>query len=190
MVEPASVPLRADAQRNRDRLIAVARAALAGGDGSVSLEAIARDASVGIGTLYRHFPTRDALIEAAYRTELALVLASAEPLLDRYEPAEALRLWMGEYADFVSTKRGMAGSLRGLIASGTIGSSQTRPLVTKTVAMLFDAGVKAGTLRGDVRVEDVVASLVGIFLATPSADHAPQAARMLDLLMDGIRVRR
>jgi AcrR family transcriptional regulator len=181
-----SLRVRADAQRNRDRLIQVARGALAAEDGAVSLEAIARDAGVGIGTLYRHFPTRDALVEAVYRTELEAVLAKADELLAGHAPDVALRLWMNEYAHFVTTKRGMAESLRGLRQAGSISSSQTRPLVTAAVRELHEAGVRAGSLRADVRSDDIVASLVGIFLATPDASDGEQTRRMLDLLFAGI----
>ena len=182
----APSPRRADARRNRDRLVEVARQALAEGDGAVSLEAIARDAGVGIGTLYRHFPTRDALVEAVYRTELEAVIAKADELTSLHEPAEALRLWMDEYARFVTTKRGMAESLRGLRQAGTISSSQTRPLVTAAVRSMHAAGVRSGTLRADVLADDIVATLVGIFLATPDASDSEQIGRMLDLLFAGI----
>ncbi|UFS60918.1 TetR/AcrR family transcriptional regulator [Subtercola endophyticus] len=224
MDEATSQPtrVRADAQRNRERLIEAARRALSaapGGEASagangvtgaagvtgvsaaagaapgaasgavapVSLEAIARDAGVGIGTLYRHFPTRDALVEAVYRTELETVLARGAELLASTEPAEALRQWMLAYADFVSTKRGMAESLRSLLQTGAITSSQTRARVTETIAALLDAGARAGTLRPDVRADDVAASLVGVFLATPHPGQRPQADRMLALLLAGIR---
>ncbi|MCU1479577.1 MAG: TetR family transcriptional regulator [Subtercola sp.] len=214
MDEATSQPtrVRADAQRNRERLIEVARRALsAPHEGAVpsgavaaasaaspasaassaaaapvSLEAIAREAGVGIGTLYRHFPTRDALVEAVYRTELDAVLARGAELLASTDPAEALRQWMLAYADFVTTKRGMAESLRGLLQTGAIASSQTRARVTETIAAFLEAGARAGTLRSDVRAEDVAASLVGVFLATPNPDQRPQADRMLALLLAGI----
>jgi AcrR family transcriptional regulator len=180
--------VRVDAQRNRERLLEVARAALSADGGTVSLEAIARDAGVGIGTLYRHFPTRDALVEAVYRSELAAVLAKGDELLDTHEPAEALRLWMDDYAEFVTTKRGMAESLRGLQQSGAIQKSQTRHDVTETIRAILDAGARAGTLRADVLADDVAASLVGVFLANPDSAGSEQTGRMLDLLFAGIRV--
>jgi AcrR family transcriptional regulator len=180
--------VRADAARNRDRLIGVARAAFLAGDGRVSLEGIARDAGVGVGTLYRHFPTREALVEAVYRTELAEVCARAEGLLADCGPADALRRWMDTYAAFVVTKRGLAESLRSVLQSGVIAAGETRQRVTETVAMLLDAGVAAGDFRADVQPGDVVATMVGIFLASPEMGDGEQVRRMLDLLDAGIRV--
>lgn len=188
MDEIASPVLRADAQRNRDRLVEVARSALSA-EPSVSLEAIARDAGVGIGTLYRHFPTREDLVEAVYRTELAAVLTRADELLAANPPDVALRLWMDAYVGFVLTKRGMAESLRSLLQSGTISSAQTRPQVTATIKALLDSGVAAGTLRDSVLAEDVAATLVGLCLAIPGDGPGEQTARMLDLLFEGIRER-
>ncbi len=181
---------RADAQRNRQRLIDVALAAFSSGPETVTLEAIARDAGVGIGTLYRHFPSREALVEAVYRSELARLCSSADELLVSHEPADALRTWMERYADFVTTKRGMAEALRAVIASGAITSSQTRGRLNGAIQTLLDAGAAAGSLRSDVRAEDVSASLTGIVLASGMANQREQAGRMLDLLMDGLRPRR
>ena len=111
-------PLRADAQRNRDRLLEVAVRAFSQDGPDVTLDAIAKDAGVGIGTLYRHFPTREALVEAAYRNELArLCDAVAGPAPD-LPPDQAPRCWMDRFVDYMSTKRGMADALRAVIASG------------------------------------------------------------------------
>src|ERR1035438_6118431 len=193
MNDPAapSSRVRVDAQRNRARLIEVARSAFATSTDAtaapVSLEAIAREAGVGIGTLYRHFPTREALIEAVYRTELDGVLAQAAVLLREHDPVSALRSWMDAYAAFGTAKRGMAESLRSLLQAGTITSSQTRQRVTDTIQTFLDAGVHAGSLRADVRAGDVAASLVGVFLATPDPAQSDQADRMLDLLVAGIQ---
>jgi AcrR family transcriptional regulator len=188
-----SARVRVDAQRNRARLIDAARSAFAadphGTAAPVALDAIARDAGVGIGTLYRHFPTREALVEAVYRTELDGVLAQAAVLLREQEPVAALRSWMDAYAAFVTTKRGMAESLRSLLQAGTITSAQTRQRVTDTIQTFLDAGVRAGSLRADVRADDIAASLVGVFLATPDPAQNDQAGRMLDLLVTGIRSR-
>jgi AcrR family transcriptional regulator len=176
--------VRADAHRNRERLLAAATAAFTAANGtSVSLEGIARDAGVGIGTLYRHFPTREALVEAVYCTELAEVAASAEHLLERHPPLVALRRWMDRYAAFVATKRGMAESLRAMLAAGTVKPGETRASVIGAVETLLAAGSFAGTVRSDVRADDVVTSLIGIFLASGSTE---QAHRMLDLLLDGL----
>lgn len=176
-------PTRADARRNRDRLLEVAAAGFAAGDASVSLEFIAREAGVGIGTLYRHFPSREALVEAVYRAELAEVSAAADTLLERHPPATALRRWMARYAEFVVTKKGMADTLRAVFDSGAMQVSDTRENITNAVEALLSAGAADNSLRNDVRAEDVVSSLIGIVLASGSSE---QTRRMLDLLVDGI----
>ncbi|CCQ14149.1 Regulatory protein TetR [Rhodococcus sp. AW25M09] len=181
--------VRADARLNRQRLIDAALAAFTAHDSNWTLEAIAKDAGVGIGTLYRNFSSRESLIEAVYRSELARLCDGAADLLENLPPDVALRAWMGRYADFVSTKRGMAETLATVLASGAITSSDTRQRLGAAVATLLAAGVEKGTLRGDVRAEDVVASLAGVLLASGSTDQRPQANRMLDLLMDGVRRR-
>ncbi len=177
-------PTRSDARRNRERLLQAATAAFSASDGGpVSLESIARDAGVGIGTLYRHFPTREALVEAVFRAELAEVAAAAEQLLKRHPPSAALRRWMDRYASFVAAKRGMAESLHAIFDSGAMEPSQTRDSIVGAVDMLLRAGAGDGTLRADVQADDVVSSLLGIFLVSGSPE---QTGRMLDLLLAGV----
>ncbi|OBF04745.1 TetR family transcriptional regulator [Mycobacterium sp. ACS4054] len=176
--------IRSDARRNRERLLEVATAAFAAAEGrSVSMEAIARDAGVGIGTLYRHFPNREALVEAIYRAELAEVAATAERLLKRHPPRAALRHWMDRYAAFVAAKRGMAESLHAIFDSGAMQASQTRDSIVGAVDLLLRAGAEDGSLRTDVQADDVVTSLIGIFMASGSPE---QTGRMLDLLVAGV----
>jgi AcrR family transcriptional regulator len=177
--------IRSDARRNHERPLQAAAAAFGGADGRpVSLESIARDAGVGIGTRYRHFPSREALIiEAVYRAELAELSASASELLKRNRPKAALRRWMDRYASFVAAKRGMAESLRAMVDSGAVEPSQTRASIVGAVDMLLRAGADDGSLRSDVRADDVVSSLLGIFLASGSPE---QTGRMLDLLVAGV----
>jgi AcrR family transcriptional regulator len=182
-------PVRADAQRNRQRLLEVARRAFASGEEKVSLEAIAREAGVGIGTLYRHFPTREALVEAVYRNEVARLRDNAAELLASRAPDVALREWMDGFADFVAAKRGMAETLKAVVASGALTWTEKRELLAGTIQDLLDAGAAAGTVRTDVRAHDVLASLIGIFLAAGAPGQRAQAGRMLDLLMDGLRAR-
>ncbi|WNI30091.1 TetR/AcrR family transcriptional regulator [Streptomyces sp. ITFR-6] len=184
---------RADAQRNRDKLVRVAGAAFASADGTVSLEGIARDAGVGIGTLYRHFPTREALVEAVYAAELDDVAASAPALLRELPPDAALRAWIERYAAFIATKRGMADTLRAGWASGRIATSATRERITAAIATILTAGAEAGTgadagaLRADVEPDDVTVMLLGIFLAGAAAHTSEQTGRLIDLVMDALR---
>ena len=185
--EPARRP-RADAERNRARLLDAARAAFASGQASVSLDQVARDAGVGIGTLYRHFPTREALVEALYRKELDDLCASATALLAARSPEGALRAWLDGFAGYVAAKREMADSLRAVLASGAVTISQSRERLTAAVQAILDAGIADGTLRDDVRAEDVVAMTVGMFTATPSIDGGrEQLERMFGLLVDALR---
>jgi AcrR family transcriptional regulator len=178
---------RADARRNRERLLDAARDAFASGPGPVTLDRIARDSGVGIGTLYRHFPTREALVEALYRQELADLCASAGDLLAVNAPELALRAWMDRFADYVTAKQEMADALRAVFASGTVTVSQARQQLTAALQTILDAGIAAGTLRADVRAEDIVATIVGMFAATSRAGGNEQLKRMLDLLMDALR---
>jgi AcrR family transcriptional regulator len=176
--------MRSDAQRNRERLLEVATAAFAAADGKpVSLESIAREAGVGIGTLYRHFPNREALVEAVYRTGLAEVAETAATLLKRHKPKIALRRWMDRYASFVAAKRGMAESLHAMFDSGAMQANETRASIAGAVDLLLQAGARDGSLRADVPADDIVSSLIGIFLASGSPE---QTGRLLDLLVAGI----
>lgn len=181
--------VRADARRNRQRLLVAALQAFSTGDEKVTLEAIAKSAGVGIGTLYRHFPTREALVEAVYRNELERLRASVDELLEFNDADVALRTWMDRFADYVRTKRGMADALRAVVASGAITASETRDTLTAAIEILLDAGALAGTTRGDVSAEDVLASLTGILLASGAPHQRQQAARMLALLMDALAPR-
>jgi AcrR family transcriptional regulator len=182
-------PLRADAQRNRDRLLEVAVRAFASGLPEVTLDAIAREAGVGIGTLYRHFPTREALVEAAYRSELARLCDGVPGLLAELPPDQALRTWMDRFVDYMTTKLGMADALRAVIASGGNPYEESRTRLTSAITDLLSAGAAAGGLRRDVEPADVLASLSGVSLAAGEPDRRDQAGRMLDLLMDGLRYR-
>lgn len=183
----AARPLRADARRNRDRLIDAARAALASDGGNASLDAIARGAGVGIGTLYRHFPTRQELMEAVYGAELDALVASSAQLLETLPPEAALREWATRYARFAAAKRGMADALRLGAADGRISASSTRERITGAIAPILAAGAKDGTLRSDVDPGDVTTLLLGTFLAAPAGPGSDDAPRLIDLALDALR---
>jgi AcrR family transcriptional regulator len=189
MTSTPTKAVRADAVRNRQRLLTAAREAFTSGQEDVTLEAIAQRAGVGIGTLYRHFPAREALVEAVYRQELDQLRTIAADLLESGEPSVALRTWMDHFADYVAAKRGMAETLRAVIASGAISSSETRDTLIAAIRSLLDAGATAGVIRNDVNAEDVLATLTGICLTAGGPEQRGQAGRMLDLLMDGLRAR-
>lgn len=186
----ANRPVRADARRNRDKLIAAAHDVFtASSDGTASLEGVARAAGVGIGTLYRHFPTREALVEAVYGAELDEVTQSAATLLDQLPPDAALRAWMDRYASFVATKRGMLDTLREGWASGRLATPTTRERITAAIEAILQEGGRAGVLRADVDPGDVTAMLLGISLAGFAAEGADRTGRLLDLVVDGLRPR-
>jgi AcrR family transcriptional regulator len=181
-------PLRADAQRNRDRLLEVAVRAFAAEPG-VPLESIAKTAGVGIGTLYRHFPTREALVEAAYRSQLDRLCEAAPELLEELPPDAALRAWMDRFVDYMTTKRGMAEALRAVIASGGNPYAHSRDRLLTAIGALLDAAAADGTVRAGVDSGDILSALNGVTLTAGEAGQRDRAGRLLDLLMDGLRYR-
>ncbi|WP_328998566.1 TetR/AcrR family transcriptional regulator [Kribbella sp. NBC_00709] len=187
--------MRADATRKREQVVAAAGdeltdLALAARDGSevrLSLDRVAARAEVGIATLYRHFPTREALLEAVYRQELAR-LCDAAPEMAAAGPAdERLLAWMHRYLDFIDSKRAMGMSLRAMVASGAITQSDTRARLTTAIAYFLDAGVAAGVFRSDVRPDDVVAAMAGAVIAAEPEQQREQTERLLVLLVKGLR---
>lgn len=183
----AGRPARADARRNRERLLAVARDAFTATDGKAPLDAIAREAGVGIGTLYRHFPTREALVEAIYASELDAVVTSAPALLSELPPEAALRAWMDRYAAFLPTKRSISDTLRAGWASGAIATPATRERITAAIAVFLGAGVQSGSLRSDVEPDEVTMMLLGVFLSTTASNSPELTGRLLDLVVDALR---
>jgi AcrR family transcriptional regulator len=180
-------PVRADARRNRERLLEAAVRAFASDGADVTLEAIAKTVGVGIGTLYRHFPTRDALVEAAYRQELAHLCDAVPGLLRSLAPDEATRAWMDRFIDYMTTKRYMAGALQAVIASGGDPYAESRARLIAAITTLLTAGISAGTIRADVEPNDVLLALSGVSLAAGAPDQREQAGRLLNLLVDGLR---
>jgi len=179
--------LRADAARNRDTLLAVATSVFASAETEPSMRAIAREAGVGIATLYRHFPTREALVDAVYQDQVKRLTLGAREMLERLAPAEAMRRWMDLFGDWLATKHGMLDTLLAMIESGEIVHAQTRTELLDAITTMLDAGSAAGDLRADVTAEDVAASLLGIFTVAAKSGQQVQASRLLDLLMDGLR---
>lgn len=184
---PMTNTQRADARRNRQRLIDAAARAFASGDENVTLEAIAKSSGVGIGTLYRHFPTREALVEAVYHDQVERLRTGAQELLAAHPAARALRLWMDLFADWVATKHGMIDTLRTMISSKDTALAQTRSEMRAIVKALIKAGAGSGEVRDDVDAEDIVASLAGIMAVAGAPAQRDQAGRLFDLLMDGLR---
>lgn len=184
----ASRPLRADAQRNRDALLLAAVAAFAEHGVESSLEDIAQSAGVGIGTLYRNFPTREALIEAVYRNEVERLCDGIAGLQMELSPDEALATWMQRFVAHVARKRGMAVALKRAAGDGPselFAYAHERIRVAMTT--LIDAGVAAGTVRSDVDPMDLMRAVSGICLTLDQPGWVDQARRLVTLLMDGMR---
>ncbi|MEV6551876.1 helix-turn-helix domain-containing protein [Streptomyces sp. NPDC051597] len=179
--------LRADARRNRERILEAAVRAFSEKGPDVAIDTIAKAAGVGSATLYRHFPTREALVEAAYRNELARVCDSATTLLADHAPDRALRLWMDRFIDYVAAKQGMADALRAAVASGADPFAETLDKLGTALTTLMHAGADAGLVRPDVDPLDVGFSLAGVALITSAPDQRERADRLLDLLLDGLR---
>jgi AcrR family transcriptional regulator len=179
--------MRADAQRNRERLLDAAVNAFTTEGPDVTLESVAKAAGVGIGTLYRHFPTRESLVEAAYRNELSRLCDAAPELATALPPDRALRAWMDRFLDYMTTKHGMADALRAVIASGGNPYAHSRDRLIAALAQLLAAGAAAGTIRGDLTADDVLVALSGITLAAGKPEQRAQAGRLMDLLADGLR---
>ncbi|KJS55042.1 transcriptional regulator [Streptomyces rubellomurinus subsp. indigoferus] len=181
--------LRADARRNRERILEAAVRAFAEKGADVPIDTIAKAAGVGSATLYRHFPTREALVEAAYRNELARVCDSAAVLLAELPPDRALRLWMDRFIGYLAAKQGMADALRAAVASGADPFAESLDKLSAAIGSLLRAGAEAGLLRSDVEPIDLGLSLAGVSLVTDSAAQRDRAGRLLDLILDGLRYR-
>jgi AcrR family transcriptional regulator len=181
-------PLRADAQLNHDRLLEAAAAAFTRDGADASLKAIAHDAGVGIGTLYRRFPTRDDLIEATYRNETSRLCELAPQLLLGRAPREAMRSWMESFVDYMLTKHGMADALPGILAAHDGLRLHSRDLLRDAIETLLVACVEDGTFRADVPADDVMMALGGVTLIAANEDQRELASRLIELLLAGLVV--
>ncbi len=190
-LEPADLisadrPLRSDAVRNRELLITAAAAAFAARGAEVPLEDIARDAGVGIGTLYRHFPTRDSLVESVYRHEVDVLVERADDLLATLPPDQALEEWMQLFVRHVATKRGMLSVLKPMLHSNATFFAQTKGRAIGAATKLLEAGVAAGTVRGDITGADLLRAVGGICMSTDQ-ERSDASDRLVGLLFDGLR---
>ncbi|WP_073392199.1 TetR/AcrR family transcriptional regulator [Jatrophihabitans endophyticus] len=187
MPESSAPALRADAARNRDQVLAVATRVFGTADREPSMRAIAREAGVGIGTLYRHFPTRESLVDAVYRDQVVRLTSGADELLAELSPSAALRRWMDLFGDWIATKNGMLDTLLTMIESGEIAHDRTRTELHSAVERILRAGRTTGEFGVDVTAEDVAASLIGVFTVAPLPDHRARAHRLLDIVSNGLR---
>jgi len=179
-------PPRADAIRNRERLLESAKAVFSAGGPDASLEAVASHAGVGIGTLYRHFPTREALFEAVYRREVEQLAELAEQLKWEAPPAEALRRWMRSNVEFVATKKGMSKALALVAHNSSELSAYSFDRLTKAVGELLDRAVNAGEIRADISPEDLLRALVGMCFMQDQPGWQASVLRLVDVFVDGL----
>jgi AcrR family transcriptional regulator len=181
-------PLRADAQRNRARLIEVAKAMFSEGGADTSLEAIARAAGVGIGTLYRRFPTRDTLIEAVYRSETQHLEQAALRFSETLPPVEALRAWLRLFVDHIATKQVMSPALASMVGGPSELYCESGAQVKTAIALLVDRAVASGAIRLDIDPLDLLRALSGVAGISSVPGWEESAKRLVDILIAGVRI--
>jgi AcrR family transcriptional regulator len=187
-VENARKP-RADSIRNRERLLEAAKAVFSAGGPDASLEAVARQAEVGIGTLYRHFPTREALFEAVYRHEVEQLAELAEILKSEAEPVDALRRWLRSNVELVATKKGMVAALALAAHSRPDLYAYSSKRLTDAVGVLLDRAIRAGAIRADISPEDLIRALIGMCYMHNQPGWQSTVQRLVDVFVDGLCVR-
>ncbi len=179
--------LRTDAARNRERLLEAAKEAFTRSGADASLEDIARRAEVGAGTLYRHFPTRDALIEAVYQSEVEKLAAAAQTYAEEMAPLDALRAWMLLFVDYIAAKHIIAPALNSVVGGPTRLYEGSRGQVFGALEGLVKRAVKRGEIRRDVEAQDFIGALVGLAHFAPGSDWKRSARRLVELLIAGAR---
>jgi AcrR family transcriptional regulator len=180
---------RADAVRNRERVLEAAKAVFSAGGAEASLESVARAAGVGIGTLYRHFPTREALFEAVYRREVQQLADLAEQLKQEAKPLDALRHWMRSNVKFVATKKGMSAALALAAYKNSELFSFAFDQLTRAVGGLLDRAIAAGEIRNDITPQDLLRALVGMSYMNDHPGWQASVLRLVDVFIDGLRIR-
>ena len=178
---------RADSARNRQLLMDAAKTGFSEVGLNVSLEEIARRAGVGIGTLYRHFPSREAVVEAVYRREVEHLAEAVPQLLETSPAGEALHKWMHLFVDYIATKRLIAPSLGAAAARGSTLHATSAELITRAISTLVKRAVASGDVRKDIDPPDLLRALVGVSYGNPDAGWEASARRLIDILMDGLR---
>src|SRR6202140_114794 len=179
---------RADAVPNRERVLEAAKAVFSAGGPDASLEAVARRAGVGIGTLYRPFPTRESLFEAVYRREVQQLGELAEQLKGEAAPVEALPRWLRSNVEFVATKKGMSAALALAVQGSSELSAYSFDRLTKAVGALLDRAVAAGEIRSDIGPEDGLRALDALRYLQHRRAWQKSVVRLLDVFVDGLRV--
>jgi AcrR family transcriptional regulator len=185
--KPSPRKPRTDALQNRERLLEVAKEAFTRAGADASLDDIAREAGVGAGTLYRHFPTRDALIEAVYRTEVEKLAAAEKKFSESLPPIEALRAWMLLFVDYIATKHIIAPALNTLVGGASKLYEGSRSQVQGAIDSLVKRAIKSGAIRKDLEPFDLLRALIGVSNVASSPDWQQSAKRLVDILIAGSR---
>jgi AcrR family transcriptional regulator len=178
---------RTDALRNRERILEVAKAAFTQQGANASLEEIAKMAGIGIGTLYRHFPTRDALIEGVYRNEVEKLAAAACRFAEKMSPLEALRAWMLLLVDYIAAKHIIAPALNTIAGGASRLHEGTRTIIQGAIDELVKRAKRSGDLRRDLDAYDLLRALIGVSHVGSGADWQQSARRLVDILIAGSR---
>lgn len=179
---------RADAQRNRERILDVAKQAFSRCGASASLDDIAKEAGVGPGTLYRHFPTRDELLEAVYRSEVEKLAAAERKFAESMSPVQALRAWMVLFVDYIATKKIIAPALTGSVEGPAEVVEASYAPIHAAMRALVNRAITNGDVRPDVDPVDLLRALVGVAYLESSPDWQPSARRLVDILITGSRL--
>ena len=185
--QPAERKPRTDALRNRERILEVAKGAFTRHGADASLDDIARQAGVGAGTLYRHFPTRDALIEAVYRSEVEKLAAAARGFAAAMSPVEALRAWLLLFVDYIAAKHIIAPALNSVAGGPSRLYEGSRSLVQGAIDELVKRAKKSGDVRRDVDASDLLRAVIGVSYVGSGGDWQQSARRLVDILMAGSR---
>ena len=185
--QPAQRKPRMDAQRNRERILEVAKDAFARSGAGTSLDDIAKQAGVGAGTLYRHFPTRDALLEAVYRTEVEKLAAAERKLAQDLSPIEALRAWMLLFVDYIATKQIIAPALNTLVGGPSKVYEASGAQSTGAIRALVERAIDSGDIRRDLDPLDLLRALIGVSNVACGPDWRQSARRLVDILITGSR---
>jgi AcrR family transcriptional regulator len=178
---------RVDAQRNRERLLEIAKEAFTRSGANVSLDEVARQAGVGAGTLYRHFPTRDALLEAVYRTEVERLAAAERKFADTLSPIEALRAWMLLFVDYIAAKQIIAPALNTLVGGVSKLFEATGDQVKGAIRALVKRAIESGDIRPDLDPLDLLRALIGVSNVASGPGWQQSARRLVDILITGSR---
>jgi AcrR family transcriptional regulator len=185
--QPSRRKPRADAQRNRDRVLQAAKEAFNRSGADASLDDIAKQAGVGAGTLYRHFPSREALIEAVYRTEVEKLAAAERNLAETMAPIDALRAWMLLFVDYIATKKIIAAALNALVGGHAKMFEASYTQIWEAIRALVKRAIKAGNIRKDLDPIDLLRALIGVSNVASGADWQQSARRLVDILITGSR---